>query len=311
MPSSIFSFLQLQVNCYVIPTIIILGDIGNIFIVILFNRRRKNSCSTYILWASIMNSVAITFNVIYTLYSVNYGDPTLRSLIFCKFRPYIPQVFSQTARYFFILACIDRFVLTINHSYFRVISRPFVVRCLMGIVFIFWLIFLIHIIIGTTIKNGQCNQFGVYSFMYFLYLLIFVCLAPLILKTIFGFLAYYNMNSLHRRVQPINNVAIHRQDRELFKLVLAEVIVYLITTLPYPAIIIEMAATNYMNITKSIERIEMEYFFLTSSFALIYLNCSTPFYTYFVVYKKFRKDFKTLLLHFSCQYIWQIDTTES
>jgi hypothetical protein len=200
MSSSIFSFLQLQVNRYIIPTIIILGDIGNILILILFSQRRKNSCSMYILLAAVMNSVAITFNVIYTLYIVNYGDPTIYSLILCKLRPYIPQVFSQTARYLNILACIDRFILTTNQTYFRVISRPFITRCLMGIVFIFWLIFLTHIIIWTTIKNGQCNQFGVYSIMYFLYLIIFVCLVPLILKTIFGFLAYYNMTRLHTRV---------------------------------------------------------------------------------------------------------------
>jgi hypothetical protein len=288
----VFPFLQLQVNRYVIPSIIILGDIGNIFIVILFNRRRKNSCSTYILWAAVMNSIAITFNVIYTLYSINQGDPTIYSLIGCKLRPYIPQVFSQTARYLTILVCIDRFILTINHTYFRFINRPLVVRYLMISVFIFWLIFLTHIIIWTTINDGQCNQFGVYSIVYFLYLIIFVCLVPLILKTIFGFLAYYKMKQLHTRVQSISNLTIHRRDRELFAMVLAEVIVYLITTLPYPIIIIEMAATNYMGINKSIERIEMESFLLTVSFALIYLNCSTPFYTYFAVSKKFRKDFK-------------------
>ncbi|CAF2055309.1 unnamed protein product [Rotaria magnacalcarata] len=147
MSSSIFSFLQFQVNRYVIPIIITLGNIGNAFIIILFNKRRNNSCSTYILWAAVMNSASIT------LYSVNHGDPALYSLIFCKFHHYIPQVFSQTARYLTILACIDRFVLTIHTSYFRVISRPFVVRCSMGNIFVFWLIFLIHIIIWTTIKN--------------------------------------------------------------------------------------------------------------------------------------------------------------
>jgi hypothetical protein len=77
-------------------------------------------------------------------------------------------------------------------------------------------------------------------------------------------------------------------------MVFAEVIICLVTTIPYPVIIIEMAATNYMGINKTTERIGMEYFFLTVSFALIYLNCSTPFYTYFGVSKKLRKDFKAL-----------------
>ncbi|CAF3687528.1 unnamed protein product [Rotaria socialis] len=94
MSSSIFSFLQLQVNRYVIPIIITLGNIGNAFIIILFNKRRNNSCSTYILWAAVMNSASIT------LYSVNHGDPALYSLIFCKFHPYIPQtIFGFLAYY--------------------------------------------------------------------------------------------------------------------------------------------------------------------------------------------------------------------
>jgi hypothetical protein len=83
-------------------------------------------------------------------------------------------------------------------------------------------------------------------------------------------------------------------------MILAEAIVYLITTLLYPVIIIEMAATNYMNIKKSTERIEMENFVLTVSFALIYLNCSTPFYTYLAVSKKFRKDLKVFFLKLKC-----------
>ena len=294
MSLSIFSFLQLQVNRYIIPIIIILGNVGNILIVILFHRRRKSSCSMYILWAAVMNSAAITFNIVHTLYTVNHGDPITSSLLFCKLRFYIPQIFSQTARYLTILACIDRYFLTTNHTYFRRISRPFIVRRLIVIVFIFWLISLIHIIIGTTIKNGQCSQFGVYSILYFLHLIIFVCFVPIIFKAIFGLLAYYNLKRLHARVQPISIVTIHRRDAELFRMVLAEIIVYLITILPHPVIIIEMAATNYIGIAKSMERIERENFVFTVSVALIYLNCSTPFYTYFAVSKKFRKDFKSI-----------------
>jgi len=77
-------------------------------------------------------------------------------------------------------------------------------------------------------------------------------------------------------------------------MVLAEAIVYVITIFPYLVVILEMAATNYMSMQKSIERIEMENFFLNVSFALVYLNCSTPFYTHLAVSKKFRKDFKAL-----------------
>jgi ABC-type Fe3+-siderophore transport system permease subunit len=68
MSSSIFSLLQIDINYYVIPTITILGEIGNIFIVILFSRRRRqNSCATFLLWAAVMNNVTITFSTIYII----------------------------------------------------------------------------------------------------------------------------------------------------------------------------------------------------------------------------------------------------
>ncbi|CAF4244107.1 unnamed protein product, partial [Rotaria magnacalcarata] len=116
-----------------------------------------------------------------------------------------------------------------------------------------------------------------------------ICLDPLIPKTIFGCLAYCNMKRIHRRVQSISNLTIHHYDSEIFTLVLAEVAIYLITTLPYPVIIAEMALTNYMNISNSIERRELEYFLLNASFALIRLNCSTAFYSYFAISKQFCK----------------------
>jgi hypothetical protein len=145
MSSSIFLLLQIDINYYVIPTITILGEIINIFIVILFSRRRQNSCTTFLLWAAVMNNVTITFSTIYNLYSWKHGDPALLSLAFCKLRFYIPQVCSQTARYLIVLACIDRFVLTTNRAHFsQVLNRPLVTQCLTGVVFILWCIFLTY-----------------------------------------------------------------------------------------------------------------------------------------------------------------------
>ncbi len=88
----------------------------------------------------------------------------------------------------------------------------------------------------------------------------YICLFSLIV-----FLSYYNLKRLHVRVKPISTIRIHRRDTELFPMVLAEVVVYLIRTLPHP-IIKEMATTNYMMIEKSIECIEMENLFVTVLF---------------------------------------------
>jgi hypothetical protein len=83
------------------------------------------------------------------------------ALTLCKLRFYLPQIFSQTARYVTVVACINQFILTTNHAHlFRTVNRPSVTRYSIGIVFIFRCIFITPILILTTISNEQCGQFG-------------------------------------------------------------------------------------------------------------------------------------------------------
>jgi hypothetical protein len=89
MSSSVLPLLQVQLNRYGLPLILILGNIGNVFITVLFSQRRRNSCSIYLWWAAVMNSAFITFNIPVSLYSTEYRNPTLDSLAFCKIRLYL------------------------------------------------------------------------------------------------------------------------------------------------------------------------------------------------------------------------------
>ena len=79
-------------------------------------------------------------------------------------------------------------------------------------------------------------------------------------------------------------------------MVLSEVIVYVLTTLPYPFIILQVALTSYMRINKNTERLQIESFISSIAGLLIYVNCAAPFYIYFIVSKAFRKDFREFLI---------------
>jgi hypothetical protein len=76
---------------------------------------------------------------------------------------------------------------------------------------------------------------------------------------IFGYKAYSNLNGLRARVHPVGNnygvrdpqIIIHRRDRDLFVMVLTEIVAYIIMMLFYPGITVEIAITNYLAITKS------------------------------------------------------------
>jgi hypothetical protein len=230
MSSSVLIFLQAQLTHYGMPLILILGGIGNIFNVIIFGQRRHNSCSMYLLCAALMNFLATTFGLSILLYTFDHMEAANSSLSICKSRFYISHAWGQTARSFIVLACVDRYVLSSNDARFRVVTRPLLIKCIIGFVFIFWHIFPIHLLVLTTIHEKQCGQVGVYYIVYFIYFVIFVCLIPPALMITRSFLAYRNMRQLHLRVQPIRNtiegtpknITIQRRDRDLLNMVLTE-----------------------------------------------------------------------------------------
>jgi hypothetical protein len=314
MSSSVLPLLQDQLNRYALPIILILGNVGNAFIVILFNKHRQNSCSMYLILAAVMNSAFITFNIPISRYAIDFVDPTSLSLPFCKVRFYLYHAWGQIARYLIVLACVDRYVLTTNNVYFRAMNRPSVARYTIGSVIVFWHVASIHILILLTINNGRCGLFGVYYFVYQIYFLIFASLIPAASITVSGSLLYRNLKQLHTRVQPVGNItdrtrvniSVQRRDRELFIMILAEVAVYVMTSFMNPLITFEIALTTYMNTSKSTERLQIENFLSALSIILIYLNSAVPFYTYLAVSRAFRKDFKKLVAKWRCQWLGRV-----
>ncbi|CAF1566645.1 unnamed protein product [Adineta ricciae] len=168
------------------------------------------------------------------------------------------------------------------------------------IVTLFWHIFPIHILLMTTIQNGRCGYFDLYYILNSVYSVIFVGLVPPVLMTLFGYLAFRNVSKMHRRIKPAdvstaNNSTtnvIQRKDRNLLKMLLSEVSVYILTMSFYPIVVLEVSVTNAMNIQKTLERIQIENFMSYLSLFFIYLNTSASFYIYYLASKSFRKDCK-------------------
>ena len=304
MPSSpSLLFLQIQLTRYGMTSILILGNIGNIFVACLFAKHHKNACSMYLLGSMTMNNIFLLSNIPLQVYITNYGDPTLSSLIFCKLRYYLPNVWGQMARYFLVLACMDRFAMTSANVHLRAFSRPSTARRLMSITTIFCHLIAIHLPIMITVSNGRCGPTGPYYPVYTFYLFIFFNLIPPVAMAIFGSLAYLNMKRIRSRVRPAGNIAvvasrrhgrIQRYDRELLSMLLAEVIVYTTTTLLYPFILLETSITNIMSIDKSLQQMQIETFILFIASFLVTLNHAAPFYIYFLSSQAFRRDIKQL-----------------
>jgi len=302
MSSSILSTIETELNLYVYATLLILGNIGNVFIVIVFSRQRRNPCIIYLISSAVVNSVYLTFLGLAELFPFNYGDGSISALNFCRIFSYLVNVLGQIPKTMVTLACVDRFMITSERATLRAFSTLNRARWFIFFSIIFWLLFNIHVPINERIIDGQCTITGAYSIFYTFYAIIFISGIPVTILGIFGYLTYRNMRRMQLRVQPIIHNRIHanhnirRQDRDLLIMVISEVLLYIVTTIPFPLILLEMMISGYAISNKSIQYYQIEGFILTIAYLLLFLNASIPFYIYLISSKSFRRDFKQLFI---------------
>jgi hypothetical protein len=303
MSSSTLTTIANQLTLYGGPICIIWGNIGNLFITIIFSRQRRSACGMYLISSAVANSVYLTFYSIASIFIFYYPDRTIRTIIFCKIYTYIQNFVGQVPKMMLILACIDRFLFTHIRASFRAFSTLKRAKYLIFFSIIFWSLFIIHAPIMITVINGHCTSSGVYATIYSVYLITVVTLIPTITLTIFGYLTYRNMRQMHNRVQPVvqniinANIPIHRRDRNLLILVIAEVVTYVLTTALPALVVLEIVITQYAMPNKSFQYLQIEIFISNIATFLLSINSAAPFYTYLISSKSFRQDFKQLFIH--------------
>jgi hypothetical protein len=202
-----------------------------------------------------------------------------------------------------VFACIDRFLITSSRATFRAFSTPKRAKYFIFFSLIFWALSTIHVPIMITVVNGQCTTFGVYSIIYSVYTIIFVSLIPTIMSAIFGYLTYRNIRQIRNRVQPVGqntvhaNISIQRRDRDLLIIVIAEVVIYFLTTATFPLILIEMLISEYVMPNKSFQYLQIEILIVNIAVFLLFVNSAAPFYTYLISSKSFRQDLKQIIIN--------------
>ena len=303
MSSSILSIIQTQLSLYGYPIFMVLGDIGNVFIVIIFSRQRQNPCALYLISSAIVNGVYLTFLGLAQIFPFYYGDGTIGALVFCKLYTYILNVLGQIPKTLVVLACVDRFMITNERATWRAFSTLKRAKWFTFFSILFWSLFTIYAPIVQTIINGRCTNTGIFPTIYSVYAITLVGAVPAIILGIFGFLSYRNIRQMHRRVQPtLNNRigannGIRRQDRDLLVIVISEVVVYIVTTILFPLILLEMMISGYVISNKSSQYIQIEYFILNIAYLLLFVNAAIPFYIYLISAKSFRRDLKQLIIN--------------
>jgi hypothetical protein len=247
-----------------------------------------------------VNFVFLTVNGYFQIFPFNYSDGTLRVIIFCKISAYILNILGQVAKTMLIFACIDRFLITSSRASFRAFSTPKRAKYLVFFSFPFWSLLALHVLIMRTVTNGRCGASGIYSTIF---AILFVCLIPIILSSIFGCLTYRNIRQMQNRVQPVGQITINannfiqRRDRDLLIIVIAEIVTFVVTTPLYPLMLLETLISSNVISKKSAQYSRIEGFILSIAYLLLVFNSAAPFYTYFISSKSFLRDVKQLIMN--------------
>jgi hypothetical protein len=147
------------------------------------------------------------------------------------------------------------------------------------------------------IRYGVCGMFGFYKLIYAIYQIPVVGIIPPVLMCIFSILTF---RSLHQRHG--GQIRTKQRDRYLMRMVIAEVTVNVVTSIPYSANLIYGAATYYV-VDKSAQQLEIESFLNFVAQFVIYLLNVAPFYLFMLTSKAFRNEFINILVKCWNKYI--------
>ncbi|CAF1391909.1 unnamed protein product [Adineta steineri] len=294
------TLVQQYITRYVLSTALILGSLGNFIAIIVFSQKkhRTNSCSIYLVAVSMFGILSANLGIAPLVYALDHFNAINSSLVLCRVRGYTLQVTAMCFRYTLILMCVDRYALCSSRAAIRALCRPQIAYRSIGIVIIFWMIMSIHFLIWENIENNLCSLYGLYAQIIGFYSLILTGTIPILSMILINILIKKALRQLRTRIQPIDNTRqIRQRDIQFIKLMMVEVIVFIICTATYPLMFLYTNISNSIILNKTNERKQIETFlsFITMS-VLLYMNYNTMFFVHSFTSKTYRMEVKEFIL---------------
>ncbi|CAF3911912.1 unnamed protein product [Rotaria sordida] len=160
-----------------------------------------------------------------------------------------------------------------------------------------WLIAGFHLPVFMDIRNSVCGLYDFYKLFYAIYQIVLVGILPPLLMSSFGFLTIHSLHQRHG-----DQTHVRRKDRDLMRMLIAEIIVNIFTSIPYSANLVYGAATYYV-VDKSVQRLEIESFITFFSQFLIHTLSVAPFYLFIIASKSFRHELISTMVKWWYKYI--------
>ncbi|CAF1418423.1 unnamed protein product [Adineta ricciae] len=311
----LFSSLVTNIHKYGGPILILIGTINCLLSLCVFSRKtlRKNPCSIYLIASNVSSIFFIYTSTLYSTLSFGYSiDPTRYNLFYCSFRFYTMFLFEILPPCYFILASIDRVFLTSHNALIRQKSTVHLAYISIVLVTLFWSIIHIHSFIFMYIRifalgiSGCFFQSGLYLTIMSYYPLIVKGILIPSLMIIFGLWTVKNIRtktpvvSGTRRITGIMqsdrlpSCSTQAKDRLLIKILLIDIVIYIVFNLIQSIIVIYQQAT--LSQTKSSLRVTTERLVFVTSLTGTAIPFCIGTFTNLVLSKHFRREMRNALL---------------
>ncbi|CAF1132494.1 unnamed protein product [Adineta steineri] len=280
------SYVGTQLTIYVGSAILIAGILGNGINIFIFSsvRTYRNTPSTfYFLVGSIHNLLYLAINLTFRIVSVGSGfDLTRTSLAWCRARSFFLSTISVISFTCSCLATIDQFLATSQSAHLRRYSKIELAYRIVLVAMVVWYLQGIPWILYqniSPISNTCVRTDAIYAIYVSVYLLLVLCVIPVVVMIGFGFLTY-------RNIRLTIALAELRADRQLAKMTLIQVVLVIISIIPYGINNAYGLITTGM--TKDANRILIESFVSTIVSLITYLYYMGSFYMFLISSSRFR-----------------------
>ncbi|UJR11668.1 hypothetical protein I4U23_015849 [Adineta vaga] len=287
-------YISQQVTIYAGLSLAIIGLIGNSMNILIFSTLlsyRTTSCTFYFLISSLFNIAYVIINLISRIISAGYGiDPTRTSLAWCKIRQFCLFTLSLITITCSCLATIDQYFASSQNANIRRWSNIKLTHRLVCIVMIVWCIHGIPPLLYSDISpiTKSCvNMNAAYGVYIPIYLLGLICVVPILVMVIFGYLTYRNIHMTRGLVRQY-------ADRQLVRMTLFQVILVVFSFFPYGTYSAYSLVTAGM--TKDGNRLLQEAFAITVLSLVPYFYYCGSCYVFLMSSSRYRRAMKTRLL---------------
>ena len=252
--------------------------------------------TTYSLYFFILpvRVLAVTYDI--SLSNLNIGV--------CKLEYFVFYATRTTSTWLIVSTCIDRYLHSSSYESIRRLSSMKTARIAIGVISIIVPIFYIHILGFYEIANvsnqygviaPQCNgRKGIYrTFFGFLHMTVY-SLCPSFLMLLFGLLTLNNIRQRRRIIRRNNeNRVIRRTDIQLLRMLTIQVIVIILSTLPFSIYQLYISFTGHF--VKSTLQTAQDNLASRITGLMTYFTHSSSFYLYTLTGTIFRKEVFKLL----------------